>query len=175
MTHSNTEYMLQMVRSYKRKTNRGDDGLEALTTALYALSSGQSLKSVANEFKIPPRTLKRHRDAQVRRPGTLQLGPISQVLSDELEEDLVRTIQMMESKMFAFRTKDVRRLAFEAAEARGITHRFDKSSRMAGPDWLRGFLARHPHLSVKAPSHQTSSHYVLENVAKTGSNGVRTE
>ena len=28
---------------------------------------------------------------------------------------------------------------------------------------------------VKAPSHQTSSHYVLENVAKTGSNGVRTE
>ena len=30
-------------------------------------------------------------------------------------------------------------------------------------------------LCVKAPSHQTSSHYVLENVAKTGSNGVRTE
>ena len=28
---------------------------------------------------------------------------------------------------------------------------------------------------LKAPSHQTSSHYVLENVAKTGSNGVRTE
>ena len=30
-------------------------------------------------------------------------------------------------------------------------------------------------LSLKPPSHQTSSHYVLENVAKTGSNGVRTE
>ena len=28
---------------------------------------------------------------------------------------------------------------------------------------------------LKAPSHQTSSHYVLENVAKTGSNCVRTE
>ena len=49
MTHSNTEYLLQMVRSYKRKTTRGDYGLDALadhsTPCLLTALFFKSLKS----------------------------------------------------------------------------------------------------------------------------------
>ncbi|XP_025414245.1 uncharacterized protein LOC112686259 [Sipha flava] len=46
---------------------------------------------------------------------------------------------------------DFRKLAFQLAEQNGCSHRFNKANRMAGQDWMNGFLLRHPDLSLRKP------------------------
>ena len=48
-------------------------------------------------------------------------------------------------------TKDLRRLAFDFTTQMNIQHRFNTEIRMAGYDWLCGFLSRHPELSIRKP------------------------
>ena len=52
---------------------------------------------------------------------------------------------------FGLTTRDVRRLAYEIAERRGIQHHCNKASGMAGIDWLDGFLKRYSDLSIRRP------------------------
>ena len=53
--------------------------------------------------------------------------------------------------MYALMTTDVRRLAYELAERQNLQHPFDRNTQMAGKDWLRSFMARHPTLSIRVP------------------------
>ena len=140
-----------MVRKYVRKTDRGAYGEAALGAALVAIQQGQPVKTVARQYNIPPKTLRRHRDGYVRAPGAVQLGRNVPVLPLQFEEQLVRYIQIMESQMYALTTTDVRRLAYELAERQNLQHPFDRNTRMAGKDWLRSFMARHPTLSIRVP------------------------
>lgn len=57
----------------------------------------------------------------------------------------------MESRLFGLTSKDLRSLAFQLAERNGLNHRFDQSSGLAGQDWVKGFLSRHPTLSIRTP------------------------
>lgn len=40
---------------------------------------------------------------------------------------------------------------FQLAEAKGIPHKFNKEVQMAGRDWFRSFIKRHPELAVRLP------------------------
>ena len=51
--------------------------------------------------------------------------------------------------MYGLTTGDVRKLAFDLAEKANIQHPFKNG--MAGRDWLRGFMARHPEISLRRP------------------------
>lgn len=55
----------------------------------------------------------------------------------------------MDDRYYGLTINDLRRLAYEYADANHIEHRFDKSCKMAGRDWLDGFLKRYPHLVVR--------------------------
>ena len=56
------------------------------------------------------------------------------------------------SKIFQGITRvELRRLAYDLAVSMGLDHPFDKSSKMAGAEWLRGFLKRNPDISVRVP------------------------
>ena len=44
---------------------------------------------------------------------------------------------------------DVRRLAYDIAVKTGVNNPFNETTKMAGKDWLCGFFARHPDLSIK--------------------------
>ncbi|XP_055523893.1 uncharacterized protein LOC129717770 [Wyeomyia smithii] len=46
--------------------------------------------------------------------------------------------------------RDVRSLAFELAEMNQISHPFSQSEKLAGYDWLKCFLKRHPNLSLRS-------------------------
>jgi len=139
------------MRTPKRTSTRGSYGEQALADALQALATGTSLKKAAKDYGIPRKTLRRHRDKKVSTPGKVFLGGNRPVFSPEFELELVRHVQNMERALFGFTTLDMRRLAFEFAERAKIKHTFNKSSKMAGSDWLRGFLARHPILSLRSP------------------------
>lgn len=140
-----------MVRKYKRTTTRGSYGDDALKKAIDAVRAGMSLKRAASQFGVPRPTLRRHRDSKVQHPGTIQLGSLRPILNDDFEKELVAKIQMMEQAFFGLTTVDVRRLAFDMATRLRLKTNFSKDSRMAGADWLRGFLKRNPQLSIRIP------------------------
>jgi hypothetical protein len=140
-----------MVRTYKRSTARGDYGAIKLVKALDDVRKGTPLIRVAKEYGIPARTLRRHRDAKVNQPGQVQLGRQEPALGRDIEKELHTHVKYMEQALYGLTTLDVRRLAFDVAEAAGVNHPFNKEKRLAGKDWLRGYFARHPDLSVREP------------------------
>ena len=56
-----------------------------------------------------------------------------------------------ERSMYGLTAKDVRHLAYEIAEAYNLKHPFNKLTKLAGKDWLKGFFARFPDLSIRIP------------------------
>ena len=72
-------------------------------------------------------------------------------LKKEYEEELVCIIQQMEKALFGLSTLYVRKLAYDFVTKLGISHRFNKETKMAGSEWLRGFLRRHRELSIRQP------------------------
>lgn len=79
------------------------------------------------------------------------MGNFKKTFSSAQEEELVEYIKLMESRLFGLTTKDLRRLAFQLAEKNNIKHTFNQGDQMAGLDWLKGFLKRHPDLSLRNP------------------------
>ena len=119
--------------------------------ALKAIHEGCSIKKASRDFGICRRTLRRHRDKVVYQPGKAVVGNCHPVLSETFEIELVSHIQLMERALFGLTAIDVRRLAFELAERAQLNHKFNAASRMAGLDWLRGFMKRHGELSIRSP------------------------
>lgn len=105
-------------------------------TAPEAINQGMPLIRASKEMGITARTLRRHRDQRTTMPGVLRLGRHTITLSVALERQLHDHIQYMEKALYGLTLRDVRRLAFDVAEAAGINHRFCKTSKMAGKDWL---------------------------------------
>lgn len=56
-----------------------------------------------------------------------------------------------DSRLFGLSPKDVRCLAYQLAERNNIANNFNHEEKCAGLDWLRGFLKRHPDLSLRKP------------------------
>ena len=133
-----------MVRNYIRKTSRASYGSAALSSALQALENGQPLKATARQYGIPAKTLRRHRDDKVKQPGVSVLGRHKCVFPPEYQEMLVRHILAMENAFYGLTTMDIRRLAFDLAEKMKLQHPFSKKLKLAGIEWLRSFLKRHP-------------------------------
>ena len=143
-------FCLDMVRTYKRKTQRGAYGDDILKAALLALEE-QPLKTVSRLYHVPARTLRRHRDNRVATWGALALGPMKTVLPAAADSILRDHIAYMEKYMYGLTTIDVRRLAYDLAEKLGVQHKFSVETKLAGRDWLRGFFKRHEDLAIRHP------------------------
>ena len=139
-----------MVRTYKRKSERGAYGDDALKEALAALQN-QPMKAVSRQFGIPARTLRRHRDKKVTTVGSLRLGPRQPVLTTDVEVTLREHVAYMERCLYGLTTKDVRRLAYDLAVKLDRPHMFSDETKMAGRDWLYEFFRRHPDLAIRQP------------------------
>jgi len=72
-------------------------------------------------------------------------------LPDYLEAELEQYCLDMESRFFDVRIDDLRRLAYELAEANGVEHNFDKDKKIAGWKWYYGFMRRHSNLALRSP------------------------
>lgn len=46
----------------------------------------------------------------------------------------------------------LRKLIYEYADLNNIPHRFNTSSKLAGSDWVYGFLKRYPELKLRQPT-----------------------
>ena len=90
---------------------------------------------------IPRATLTRHIKHQVS--GDCTLGRYKPVFSVAMEDELSKHIIEMQERFYGLIPSDVRKLAFEFAEILHLEHPFDSGMKMAGEDWLGGFLKRH--------------------------------
>lgn len=68
-----------------------------------------------------------------------------------MELELVAYLEEMDKRFYGLTFKEVQSLAYEYAECNNIQHPFNKNIKLAGRDWVYGFLARHPNLSLRKP------------------------
>jgi hypothetical protein len=110
------------------------------------------LNEAARTYSVPKATLRRH----VRRlnihacDGVKRLGRSSD-LPNDVEMDLLQHILLLESRFYGLTRESLMTLAYQMAKANGIKTRFNDTKQKAGNEWLRGFLSRHPEISLRIP------------------------
>ena len=95
--------------------------------------------------------LTRHAKGFVRKQGTVKMGALEAVFCGKLEEELVKHVKAMEAAMFCLSLTDLRRLAFDIAVRADMIHPFDTAKGLAGVDWAKAFIDRHPDVSLRRP------------------------
>jgi hypothetical protein len=149
-------FFLQMVRNYCKKTNRQEWSIDSMNTAIQAvLNKEMGYYKASKQFNVPQTTLERHVRKKVEDPNyeiNKKGGSKFQcVFSKEQEEELVDYLLGMESRLFGLNMKDLRSLAFQLANRNNLSHQFNSDNNLAGKDWVKGFLSRHPTLTIREP------------------------
>lgn len=136
-----------MPGNYKRTSTRKSWSQEDMAMAIEAVKENRMGWLLASKhFNVPQATLRRH---FYKVP--VNLGRFKPTFNVDMEKALVDHIDEFESRLFGFNTTEIRKLAFEFAERLELDHRFDKTKKIAGWDWLKGFRQRNPHISLRAP------------------------
>ena len=153
---------IEMVRTYKRKetSHRQEWDENAMSLAIEEVRSGRMGYRVASHtYDVPKTTLER----RVKNQNKLAIGSVKvmgnnlKVFSDEMENELEQYILRMEEIFFGLSLLDLRRLAYDLAERNAIRHPFNPAKKLAGEDWAKNFLRRHPNLSVRTPEATSSA------------------
>ena len=153
-----------MVRCYKRKTERGSYGLENIKKAVDDVRSGKLSKNKAEKvYGVPRKTIGRHLANIVKKPG--QLGRYEVALGADIESALCSHVIEMQHMMFGFSTHDIRKLAFDMAKTSKQLHRFRENKQEVGVEWLKGFMRRHPEISLRSPEPTSMGRAVAFNKA----------
>ena len=108
-----------------------------------------SVRGLARAYSVPRMTL-----SDRLREKTKSVGPSSGrhcVFDTETEIKLVEHCVDLAQSGFGLTRMLIRKLAFQYAEKNDIKHSFHNTSKLAGVDWLTGFLHRHPEISVRSP------------------------
>jgi transposase-like protein len=105
-----------------------------------------SIRTIARAWQIPYETLRRRIYGKVEGYASASGRPT--VLHETDETELVTTVKNLSAVGFPLARKDIQRLAFSYAKAKGYKGFSDKRD-AAGYYWFHGFLSRHPDISVK--------------------------
>lgn len=126
---------------------------EDLDRAVGAIQRGDfSLCEASKIYGVPKRTLCRHMTGK-NKVATLstKFHGRQTTFSVEMENELVQHCLTLESMYFGMRIDDVRKLAYDLAEANHMEHTFNHETKMTGKKWFYAFMRRHSELSVRVP------------------------
>lgn len=146
-----------MVRNYIRKTTRGNWDESQMKSAIEAVRKKElSIRKAAVVFSVPKDALHRRIKGKLTSISEDQLhkkflSPSRNVLSEKQEKDLADYIKQMDSSFYGLSINEIRRVVFEFAEHNQIDHPFNKEKKMAGRDFVDGFLKRQKTLSLRKP------------------------
>lgn len=145
-----------MVRNYSKTTNRQEWSIDAMNCAIQSvINKEMGYYKASKQFNVPQTTLERHTKKKLEDPSyeiNKKKGSKFQcVFSERQEYELVNYLLTMESRLFGLTMKELRSLAFQLAERNNVGHRFNSDMNMAGQDWVKNFLARHPNLTIREP------------------------
>ncbi|XP_065675598.1 uncharacterized protein LOC136091814 [Hydra vulgaris] len=141
------------MRNYKRKTNQANWNEDDMKNAITAVKLKQiSLRKACKNFCALKDSL--HRRVKKALESSLHTnlhGRFRKVLSDNQEQDLNKYIKDMDNSFYGLSMMDIRLIVFEFCKKNLIPNPFNKNSKLAGEDFVRGFLKRHPGLSLRKP------------------------
>lgn len=150
-----------MVRNYVRKTDRQKWDVNSMQMAVEAVIRTEiGFLKASRQFNVPKSTLERYVNKTKNNPNykiDRSEGKFKNVFTAEQEIELVAYLKSMESRLFGLTMKDLRSLAYELAERNGLPHRFDRETCLAGQDWVKGFLNRHPTLTIRTPENTSGA------------------
>ena len=112
-----------------------------------------SLRKAADKYNVKKSTLKDYVD-KARKGTDFKLGAFNsrQVFPMHMEEELTTYLLTCSAMYYGLTPKSLRRLAFEYARKNNIvTPATWNANKMAGKDWLTGFLRRNTSLSIRSP------------------------
>lgn len=151
-----------MVRNFQRKTDRGtvDAGI-MLRAVRQVKKDNRSIRSTANEYGINYRTLARKcqlateedlKEDCVSPSFHVSYYPNRKIFPDSAELLLSQYLITASKTFFGLTSKEVRRLAYYLGRANDIKMPLNWSeNELAGCDWFKAFLKRHPELSIRSP------------------------
>lgn len=137
-----------MARSRKRTSDKAKWTKQQLEAAISAVRDGRSVKSVSSEFSIPRTTLRDRLSSSNLSEARLGRKPL---FTKAQEMEIAEHVLLLAKMFFGLTKIELRRLAFEIAERKNIPNNFNKIERLAGVDWLNGFLKRNPGISLRKP------------------------
>lgn len=140
-----------MGRIYHRKTGRRAWSEQQVSQVVRAVRMGMAKRQASQIYQVPRITLDRYvQKATITGSVTVKpMGGITLVFSSYQEDQLVKHLIYMSQSGFGFSSRDVRSLAYQMAVSSNIANPFDHTTKLAGTDWLRHFLQRHPGLALQ--------------------------
>ncbi|KAJ8983067.1 hypothetical protein NQ317_007109 [Molorchus minor] len=141
----------QMPRKYQRKTEKGKWTAEQLRNAITEISNGCSIRSAGKEHGIPESTIrKKLKLSEEERYQPMCLGGVVTFTMRQEQELADHVIKL--AKMFhGLNPIQLRKLAYQYAEANNVCHKFNKERKLAGKDWYYNFMERHPNITLRKP------------------------
>lgn len=122
---------------------------ETLEQARSRITEGESIRSVARSLEMHEATLRK----RLKKPApATSLGRYTTTFTKAMEAELCDYIKNIDNMFYGLTTKSLREIAYNFAEKNNLSHRFNKEEKLAGKEWLRGFLKRHPELSLRRPT-----------------------
>lgn len=142
----------RMPRVYKRKTNRREWTQDSLVAAMREVRNGSlCCNAAAITYDIPEPTLRRYlkRDARGEEfpDGG---GRFKNTFNVQQTQEFVSYLTECNQRGLGLTSTQVRKLAYQYAEANGIEHRFNREIKAAGTDWFKSFSA-HNNMSLRNP------------------------
>jgi len=136
-------------RSKRTNGNWSEHQLKLAVKAV--MVDGKPKKTAAKMYDVPRPTLQRY----LKRIGDGDGGiekrkngrPLT--LSDGQELELVTILKTMADRLYGLSPTVVRELVYKFCVENAIENRFNEENQKAGWDWFKGFLQRHPTLSVR--------------------------
>lgn len=133
----------------KRTSQRTLCSPAVMEAARNRVENGESKRSVAKSVGMAESTFRKRLK---RTTAAIKLGRYDITFTQEMEEELCSYIKTIDNMFYGLTSRALRSLAFEFAEKNKLEHRFDKTSKMAGKGWLRGFLKRHKDVTLRQPT-----------------------
>lgn len=139
-----------MPRNYIRKTNKNEWTESQLKLAIRSIMQPPHLKirEASRKYGIHESTLRKR--MKINSVEHMPLGR-KPTFTAEKEIMLVDHIINVAKLYYGITPHELRRIAYEFAEANKIKHTFNTTTKLAGKDWLYLFLRRHPHISLRQP------------------------
>lgn len=133
----------------QRMSERKNVDPSVIEEARKLISEGKSKRQVAQQLGMPESSLRKRLK---RETAAQSLGRYKCTFTPQVELQFLDYARSLDAMFFGITAKNIRRLAFDFAEKNKIAHQFNKQLQIAGKDWLRGFMSRHPSLSLRQPT-----------------------
>ena len=134
---------------YKRKTTKNSWSEDNLAKAMQLVKrKNYSFRRAAQEHGIPESTLRKKLKTGCLKKCRFGRNPI---LNSAQETEITNHVLQLSKMYYGITQKELRKLAYDFAKANKIPNHFNNITKLAGKDWLRGFLKRNISISLRQP------------------------